>query len=119
MAESYLPVPGTQPGDHRARRQSTASRRDCNDQPGTAGQRHQHPAARHWPCRATTTTQQRPPSSGADCIGIIVASWSTTKVVLKFGNSYGSFAHWSLTNGDGYALSIKTALRGGAVSGLS
>jgi hypothetical protein len=58
-------------------------------------------------------------SSGADCIGIIVVSWSSTKVVLKFGNSYGSFAHWYLTNGDGYALSIKNALWGGAVSGLS
>ncbi len=58
-------------------------------------------------------------SAGADCIGIIVVSWSPTKVVLKFGNSYGSFAHWYLTNGDGYALSIKTAIWGGAVSGLS
>jgi hypothetical protein len=58
-------------------------------------------------------------SSGADCIGIIVVSWSSTKVVLKFGNSYGSFAHWYLTNGDGYALSLKTAIWGGAVSGLS
>jgi len=58
-------------------------------------------------------------SSGADCIGIIVVSWSSTKVVLKFGNSYGSFAHWYLTNGDGYALSVKAALWGGAVSGLS
>jgi len=58
-------------------------------------------------------------SAGADCIGIIVVSWSQTKVVLQFGNSYGSFAHWYLTNGDGYALSLKTALWGGAVSGLS
>ena len=58
-------------------------------------------------------------SSGADCIGIIVVSWSSTKVVLKFGNAYGTFDHWYLTNGDGYALSIKTALWGGGVSGLS
>lgn len=58
-------------------------------------------------------------SSGADCIGIIVVSWSAAQVVLKFGNSYGSFAHWYLTNGDGYALSLKTALWGGAVTGLS
>lgn len=58
-------------------------------------------------------------SAGADCIGIIVVSWSATKVVLKFGNSYGSFAHWFLTNGDGFAISIKTAIGGGAVSGLS
>jgi hypothetical protein len=58
-------------------------------------------------------------SSSADCIGIIVVSWSATKVVLKFGNSYGSFDHWYLTNGDGYAISVKTALWGGTVSGLS
>jgi hypothetical protein len=58
-------------------------------------------------------------ASGADCIGIIVVSWTSTKVVLKFGNSYGSFDHWYLTNGDGFALTIKTALWGGAVSGLS
>jgi hypothetical protein len=58
-------------------------------------------------------------SAGADCIGIIVVSWSSTKVVLQFGNSYGSFAHWYLTNGDGFAVSIKTAIGGGTVSGLS
>ena len=58
-------------------------------------------------------------SAGADCIGIIVVSWSPTKVVLNFGNSYGSFAHWYLSNGDGYALSIKNAIWGGTVSGLS
>ena len=58
-------------------------------------------------------------SGGADCIGIIVVSWSPTKVVFKFGNSYGSFAHWYLSNGDGYALSVKNAIWGGSVSGLS
>ncbi len=58
-------------------------------------------------------------SSGADCVGIIVVSWSSTKVVLKFGNAYGTFDHWYLSNGDGYALSVKTALWGGTVSGLN
>jgi hypothetical protein len=58
-------------------------------------------------------------SSGADCVGIIVVSWSSTKVVLQFGNAYGTFDHWYLTNGDGYAISIKTAIWGGTVSGLS
>jgi hypothetical protein len=58
-------------------------------------------------------------SASADCIGIIVVSWSATKVVLKFGNSYGSFDHWYLTNGDGFAVSIKTAIGGGTVSGLT
>jgi len=58
-------------------------------------------------------------SGGADCVGIIVVSWSSTKVVLAFGNAYGTFDHWFLTNGDGYALSVKTALWGGTVTGLS
>ena len=58
-------------------------------------------------------------SSGADCIGIKVVSWSNKKVVLKFGNAYGTFDHWFLTNGDGYAISIKSAIWGGSVSGLS
>ena len=58
-------------------------------------------------------------SSGANCVGIIVVSWSTTKVVLKFGNAYGTFDHWYLTNGDGYAISVKAALWGGTVTGLS
>ena len=57
--------------------------------------------------------------ASADCIGIIVVSWSATKVVLKFGNSYGSFDHWYLSNGDGFAVSIKTAIGGGTVSGLT
>ena len=58
-------------------------------------------------------------SGGADCVGIIVVSWSPTKVVLQFGNAYGTFDHWYLSNGDGYALSVKTALWGGTVSGLN
>ena len=58
-------------------------------------------------------------SGGADCVGIIVMSWSPAKIVLQFGNAYGTFDHWFLTNGDGYALSVKTALWGGTVSGLS
>lgn len=58
-------------------------------------------------------------ATGANCVGVIVKSWSPTQVVLSFGSAYGSFAHWYLTNGDGYALSIKHALWGGTVSGLS
>jgi hypothetical protein len=58
-------------------------------------------------------------SGGADCVGIIVVSWSPAKVVLQFGNAYGTFDHWFLTNGDGYAISVKSAIWGGTVSGLS
>ena len=56
---------------------------------------------------------------GADCVGVVVVSWAPTRVVLQFGNAYGTFDHWYLSNGDGYALSLKTALFGGTVSGLS
>jgi len=58
-------------------------------------------------------------SSGAACIGIIVKSWSQTQVVLQFGNAYGTFDHWYLSNGDGYAISVKQGIYGGTVSGLS
>jgi hypothetical protein len=57
--------------------------------------------------------------SGANCIGIVVVSWTPAEVVLKFGTAYGTFARWYLANGDGYALSIKNAIWGGTVSGLS
>lgn len=58
-------------------------------------------------------------SHGANCIGIIIVSWSSHQVVLKFGSAYGTFDHWYLNNGDGYAISIKSTLWGGVVSGLS
>jgi hypothetical protein len=58
-------------------------------------------------------------ASTGDCVGIIVVSWTSTKVVLKFGNSYGGFDHWFLSNGDGYAISIKTGIFGGTVTGLT
>jgi hypothetical protein len=32
-------------------------------------------------------------SGGADCVGIIAVSWSPAKVVLQFGNAYGTFDH--------------------------
>jgi hypothetical protein len=58
-------------------------------------------------------------ASGADCIGLAVSSWTATQIVFKFGHAYGSFAHWYLSNGDGFALSVKTTLWGGSVSGLT
>jgi hypothetical protein len=57
--------------------------------------------------------------NGPNCVGIIVKSWSMRKVVLMFGNAYGSFAHWYLSNGDGYAISIRGAIWGSKVRGLS
>jgi len=57
-------------------------------------------------------------STGADCIGLTVESWSPTQVVLQFGNAYETYAHWYLDNGDGYAISINGSIFGGTVSGL-
>ncbi len=58
-------------------------------------------------------------AGNATCIGVIVSSWSPKKVVLRFGSSYGSFAHWYLQNGDGFALSAKLGIWGGVVTGLT
>jgi hypothetical protein len=57
--------------------------------------------------------------TGANCIGIIVVSWSPKKVVLQFGTAYGGYSTWDLQNGDGYALALKNGIYGGTVSGLS
>jgi hypothetical protein len=78
---------------------------------GARRRHYRRPRRRHY---------RRPrPGDRPDCVGIIVVSWSSTKVVLKFGNAYGTFDHWYLTNGDEYALSIKTAIWGSTVSALS
>jgi hypothetical protein len=42
-------------------------------------------------------------SATGDCVGLIVASWSNTHIVLRFGNSYGS-SGWVLDPGDSYAV---------------
>ncbi len=57
-------------------------------------------------------------SGGGDCIGVTVVSWSDTQAVLQFGNAYGTFAHWYLSNGDGYAVSVANGIWGGTVTGL-
>lgn len=59
------------------------------------------------------------PDGSASCIGIIPVSWTDNQVVLRFGNAYGTFARWYLANGDGYALSVKDGIFGGAVQGLN
>ena len=58
-------------------------------------------------------------SPSGNCVGIIIDSWGPKQIVLSFGNAYGSFAHWYLSNGDGFAISIKNGIFGGTVSGLS
>jgi hypothetical protein len=41
------------------------------------------------------------------CIGLIVKSWSRTKVVFKFGAAYGSFDHWKVYAGDQFFIELK------------
>ena len=57
-------------------------------------------------------------SNGADCVGMTVFSWSDTEIVLVFGNAYGTYQHWYLANGDGYAVSVEGGIYGGTVNGL-
>ncbi|HWG28620.1 hypothetical protein [Actinospica sp.] len=57
-------------------------------------------------------------SNSADCVGVTVFYWSDTQITLEFGNAYGTFQHWYLANGDGYAVTIKGSSYGGVVSGL-
>jgi hypothetical protein len=58
-------------------------------------------------------------SNGDDCVGVSVYSWSDSEVILYFGNAYASYQHWYLSNGDGFAVSVKGGIFGGTVSGLS
>jgi hypothetical protein len=55
-------------------------------------------------------------SSGAACIGIVVQSWSANQVVYQFGNAYDSFAHWYITAGDQYNLSLEGVQQSGTVA---
>jgi len=56
--------------------------------------------------------------SSSNCVGLKIGVWTARKVVLHFGNSYGSF-NWSLNNGDTLALSVNGAPGFTTVSGLS
>jgi hypothetical protein len=55
----------------------------------------------------------------SNCVGIVIDSWTRNKVVISFGSAYGTYAHWYISNGDSYAISIKNAIWGGTISGLS
>jgi hypothetical protein len=57
-------------------------------------------------------------ADGANCIGVVVVSWSPTQVVYRFGSSYASFDRWYLMNGDSFDIDVKGAIYGGIVSGL-
>jgi hypothetical protein len=60
-------------------------------------------------------------ATGANCIGIKLVTWTTSKIVFTFGWAYNqSFdGRWYLMNGDGYAVSVKGAIWGGLVTGLA
>jgi len=40
------------------------------------------------------------------CIGLKILSWSDTRVVFQFGNSYHTFEHWYVTAGDSYDITL-------------
>jgi hypothetical protein len=45
----------------------------------------------------------------ADCIGLIVSSWTPNSIVFRFGSAYGSFDHWTVDQGDSYTLTVEGA----------
>jgi hypothetical protein len=48
-------------------------------------------------------------------IGIVVAEWTSTKIVFRFGVAYDSFSTWYITSGDSFTLTIQgTPLSGTA-----
>jgi hypothetical protein len=72
-----------------------------------------------------TAGQGTPPGSGS-CVGLIINSWSDTKVVYMFGSAYDqcfpvngcSPGEWYLTNGDSFTQNIGGASFTGTVSNL-
>jgi hypothetical protein len=54
-----------------------------------------------------------------NCVGLVVQSWSTSKVVFAFGSSYGSFDHWTADLGDNFTLTLEGATATGPVSSNS
>ncbi|HLZ08756.1 MAG TPA: hypothetical protein VKT80_09235 [Chloroflexota bacterium] len=56
----------------------------------------------------------KPPA--ANCIGLIVQSWSPTQVVFQFGDAYGTFDHWTADPGDNFVIDLKGYFWGGVVS---
>lgn len=57
--------------------------------------------------------------TSATCVGIVVSSWTSTKIVFTWGNAYGSYTDWWVNNGDNYVFALKGYLWGGVVSGLA
>ncbi len=55
-------------------------------------------------------------SSGGNCIGLIIESWTTTQVMFGFGVAYDSFDHWYAAFGDHYVIDLKGWYEGGLVS---
>jgi hypothetical protein len=55
-------------------------------------------------------------AGNGSCIGIKLVSWSATKVVFRFGNSYNTFEHWYVTAGDPYEVAVAGQLFTGTVA---
>jgi hypothetical protein len=55
------------------------------------------------------------PGVDADCVGLVISSWSDTKVVFGFGSDYNTNS-WVLYPGDSYALHVLSAVVTGTVT---
>ncbi len=62
----------------------------------------------------TETTQQWTAGQSGDCIGLVVSSYSATRVVFTFGSDYSNFG--PVTSGDGYMVSVVGATKSGTVA---
>ncbi|HXW34848.1 MAG TPA: choice-of-anchor Q domain-containing protein [Acidimicrobiales bacterium] len=57
--------------------------------------------------------QGTPPN--AACVGLIVTKWTSTKVVMHFGNAYDTYDHWYITAGDKFVISLKGVEANGTI----
>jgi hypothetical protein len=55
-------------------------------------------------------------AKAANCIGIVIDSWTVTQVVFHFGVAYDSFDSWFAASGDNYVIDVKGWYWGGVVS---
>ena len=55
-------------------------------------------------------------ASGGSCVGLILMSWSNTKVRFEFGSAYDSFDHWYVSAGDQYVVTVRKTNFPGVVS---
>ncbi len=62
------------------------------------------------------TTQSWNAGHTGNCIGLQVTTWTSSEIVFGFGNEYQVLPQFSLQNGDGFTMTVKTATYTGTVA---